>query len=88
MPRVRLEPTIPVFERAKTFRALDRAATVIDTVIFWGDQIWRDEIDGAKSTHKRDNAYKILVAKPDLLGNLGVEWQILQRILKKQGVWV
>jgi hypothetical protein len=29
MPRVRFEPTIPVFERAKTFRALDLAVTVI-----------------------------------------------------------
>jgi hypothetical protein len=29
MPRVGFKPTIPVFERAKTFHALDRAATVI-----------------------------------------------------------
>jgi hypothetical protein len=29
MPRVGFEHTIPVFERAKTFRALDRGATVI-----------------------------------------------------------
>jgi hypothetical protein len=29
MPGVGLEPTIPVFEWAKTFHALDRAATVI-----------------------------------------------------------
>jgi hypothetical protein len=32
MPQVRFEPTIPVFERAKTVQALDaldRAATVI-----------------------------------------------------------
>jgi hypothetical protein len=29
MPRVRFEPTIPAFERAKTVHALDRAATVI-----------------------------------------------------------
>jgi hypothetical protein len=29
MPRVVFEPTIPVFERAKTFHALDRAATMI-----------------------------------------------------------
>jgi hypothetical protein len=29
MPRVRLEPTIPVLERTKTVHALDRAATVI-----------------------------------------------------------
>jgi hypothetical protein len=29
MPRVGFEPTIPVFERAKTVHALDRVATVI-----------------------------------------------------------
>jgi hypothetical protein len=29
MSRMRFEPTIPVFERAKTFNALDLAATVI-----------------------------------------------------------
>jgi hypothetical protein len=29
MPRVGLEPTTPVFERAETVHALDRAATVI-----------------------------------------------------------
>jgi hypothetical protein len=28
MPRVGLEPKIPVFERAKTVHALDRAATI------------------------------------------------------------
>jgi hypothetical protein len=32
MPRVGLEPTIPVFERAKTVHAFDRAATVIDSI--------------------------------------------------------
>jgi hypothetical protein len=31
MLRVGIEPTTPVFERAKTVRALDRAATVIDS---------------------------------------------------------
>jgi hypothetical protein len=35
MPRVGFEPTIPFLERAKTFHALDRAATVIGrTAIF------------------------------------------------------
>jgi hypothetical protein len=32
MPRVGFEPMIPVFERAKTVHASDRAATVIDTM--------------------------------------------------------
>jgi hypothetical protein len=31
MPRVGFEPTIPVFERAKIFRALDRGANVNGT---------------------------------------------------------
>jgi hypothetical protein len=34
MPRVGFEPTIPVFERVKKFRALDREATVIGTKQF------------------------------------------------------
>jgi hypothetical protein len=32
MPRLGFEPTIPVFERAKTFHALDRAVTMIVAV--------------------------------------------------------
>jgi hypothetical protein len=32
MPREGFEPTIPVFERAKTVHALDRAATEIDSL--------------------------------------------------------
>jgi hypothetical protein len=32
MPQVGFEPTIPVFEQAKTFHALDHAATVISVV--------------------------------------------------------
>jgi hypothetical protein len=32
MPRVGFESTIPVFERAKTVHALDRAATVIGSL--------------------------------------------------------
>jgi hypothetical protein len=33
MPRVGFEPTIPVFERAKKVHTLDRADTVIVTII-------------------------------------------------------
>jgi hypothetical protein len=36
MPRVRFEPTIPAFERAKTVHALDRAATVIGLLEYDG----------------------------------------------------
>jgi hypothetical protein len=34
MPWVGFEPTIPAFERAKTFQALDCAVTVIVTIYF------------------------------------------------------
>jgi hypothetical protein len=34
MPRLRFEPTIPAFERAKTGHILDRAATMIATVMY------------------------------------------------------
>jgi hypothetical protein len=34
MPRVGFEPTIPVFELAKTFRVLDCADTVIGAFVF------------------------------------------------------
>jgi hypothetical protein len=37
MPRVEFEPTIPVFERAKTVHALDRAATVIGLLYSLGN---------------------------------------------------
>jgi hypothetical protein len=33
MPRVGFAPTIPVFERAKTFRALGRAATITCSIL-------------------------------------------------------
>jgi hypothetical protein len=42
MPLVGFEPTIPAFERAKTFHALNRAATVISefsVVIYRGSTI-------------------------------------------------
>jgi hypothetical protein len=35
MHRVGFEPTIPVFERAEAFCALDRAATVIASLMFY-----------------------------------------------------
>jgi hypothetical protein len=34
MPQVRFEPTIPVFQRAKTVHVLGRPATMIDTLIY------------------------------------------------------
>jgi hypothetical protein len=38
MPQVGFKSTIPVFEGAKTFHALDRSATVTDRV-HWNKQI-------------------------------------------------
>jgi hypothetical protein len=35
MPRVGFQPMIPVFERAKTVHALDRAATVIGRIVVY-----------------------------------------------------
>jgi hypothetical protein len=35
MPQVGFEPTIPVFERAKTVHALDRAVTVIGSLLIY-----------------------------------------------------
>jgi hypothetical protein len=35
MPGMGFEPTIPVFERAKTLHALDRAAIAIDTCYYY-----------------------------------------------------
>jgi hypothetical protein len=35
MPREGFEPTIPVFERAKTVHASDRAATMIDNICIY-----------------------------------------------------
>jgi hypothetical protein len=40
MPSVGFEPIIPVFERAKTLHALDRAATVIGLIVI-NDLKWR-----------------------------------------------
>jgi hypothetical protein len=42
MPRVELEPTIPVFERAKTVHVLDRAATVIVAQLSIQSLLWRN----------------------------------------------
>jgi hypothetical protein len=40
MPQVEYEPMIPVFERANTVRALNRATTVIGVFIFYPEQIY------------------------------------------------
>jgi hypothetical protein len=42
MPPVEFEPTIPVFERAKTVHVLDRAATVIGMQSF---RTYKNQLD-------------------------------------------
>jgi hypothetical protein len=48
MPLAEFEPTIPMFKRAKTFHALDRAATVTGNANIYIQKI---EIGGTGSTH-------------------------------------
>jgi hypothetical protein len=38
MIRVEFEPMIPVFERAKAFHGLDRAATVTGKILYYDEQ--------------------------------------------------
>jgi hypothetical protein len=45
MPWVGFEPTIPVFERAKTVHALDRAATVIGRGNIYTRQKWKTKYE-------------------------------------------
>jgi hypothetical protein len=40
MPQAGFESTIPVFSRAKTIHALDRAATVIGPVVLYRYENW------------------------------------------------
>jgi hypothetical protein len=40
MPRVRFEPTIPVFEQAKAIHALDGAATVVGLIRVHGTEFF------------------------------------------------
>jgi hypothetical protein len=47
MPRLEFEPMIPVFERAKTVHALDRAATVISLPQTTIDQMKGENVDRA-----------------------------------------
>jgi hypothetical protein len=54
MPRVGLELTIPVFERAKTLNALDaldREATVIDRLTITSGMTYIHSVSGIKNTH-------------------------------------
>jgi hypothetical protein len=43
MPRVGFEPMIPMFEKAKTFHALHRAAAVIPPINIVGVKWQKDE---------------------------------------------
>jgi hypothetical protein len=49
MPQVGFEPTIPLFERAKTVHALDRTVIVI----------------GIKNTYKHENTHNLFLLSKD-----------------------
>jgi hypothetical protein len=55
MPRVGFEPTIPVFERAKTVHALDRAATVIGYASPYTETLFPDILTQCWSFSARDH---------------------------------
>jgi hypothetical protein len=52
MPLAGFEPTIPVFKRAKTFHALDRAATVTGSDLDYLDlrNHWEESVDSEWDT--------------------------------------
>jgi hypothetical protein len=54
MPQEGLEYTIPVFERAKTVHALDRAATVIGIKITYSVQIFHQRMLALLGQYKMD----------------------------------
>jgi hypothetical protein len=39
MPGIGFEPTVPFFERAETFNALDHSATVIGRIVAYAENI-------------------------------------------------
>jgi hypothetical protein len=54
MPRVRFEPTIPMFERKKAVHALECAATVIGNIIFhWIIYIWCSRLRDNQQTYEK-----------------------------------
>jgi recombinational DNA repair protein RecR len=57
MPQLGFEPMNSVFERAKTFYALDRVATVNGTKCYYCHKIKEDEMGRACSTHGRDEKF-------------------------------
>jgi hypothetical protein len=73
MPRVGFEPTIPAFERAKAIHGLDRAATVIGKVNYYGSENTLQYITNVKfyyvfmalNFHKADSFLKICITATD-----------------------
>jgi hypothetical protein len=59
MPRVEFEPTIPVLERAKTFHALERAATVIGKCVIVS--VDRKKQRGAFQVQTKEKCIPVLV---------------------------
>jgi hypothetical protein len=71
IPSVKLEPTIPAFERMKAVHALDRAAAVIGPILLCEKEIYTSEInDKSRVTTefiKRPKAFLILSCSPSFL---------------------
>jgi hypothetical protein len=66
MPRVGFEPTIPVFERAKTVHDLDRAADHCDMTVWGGG--WhcvRENCNSGLGLKHQSNAMGALCNKPE-----------------------
>jgi hypothetical protein len=75
MPRVGLEPTTPVFKRAKTVHAFDRAATVIGNNPAYFPNVHKHE-------RMKMQDIKFLLSKDALLWDLRHEgWELLRSIL-------
>jgi hypothetical protein len=73
MPQVGFELTIPVFERSKTVHTLDRAATVIGTLLF-------HTLQNPVKTTKKVNSVTlfrkrtILTARPPLVSEVSANF--------------
>jgi hypothetical protein len=77
MPRVGVEPTIPVFERTKTCHALDRVATIIGQTL----NIVIYPLPEVKSFEQNQNCHQI-PSKRNLVRNI----QFANKMLPELGI--
>jgi hypothetical protein len=98
MRRVGFEPTIPVFERAKTVHALERATTVTGTNKIQANEIWQALRQkqftkaSAAQVHWDDesrlNSISLLLstARPELLLNVNSKCRVIPREKNFKGI--